>query len=48
MIRQIWMNVVNTTYNSTHDMIDKLQEIKGKTNLEKIKNVSDYYKETIN
>ena len=32
-IREIWMNMVNITYNSTQDMIDKLQQLKGKTNL---------------
>ena len=31
-IRDIWMNVVNTNYNTTEDMINKLQELKGKTN----------------
>ena len=31
MIREIWMNMVNTTYKSKEDMIDKLQELKGKT-----------------
>ena len=25
------MDMVNTTYNSTEDMINKLQELKGKT-----------------
>ena len=30
-IREIWMNMVNTTYNSTEDMINKLQQLKGKT-----------------
>ena len=30
-IREIWMNMVNTTYNTTEDMINKLQELKGKT-----------------
>ena len=30
-IREGWMNMVNTTYNSTEDTIDKLQELKGKT-----------------
>ena len=29
-MRDIWMNMVNTTYNSTDDMIDKLQNLKGK------------------
>ena len=32
-IREIWMNMVNTNYNSTEDMIDKLQSLKGKTKL---------------
>ena len=32
-IREIWMNMVNTTYISTKDMINKLQELKGKTKL---------------
>ena len=27
------MNMVNTTYTSTEDMIDKLQELNGKTKL---------------
>ena len=30
-IREIWMNMANTTFTSTQDMIDKLQELKGKT-----------------
>ena len=32
-IRETWMNMVNTNYNSTEDMINKLQELKGKTKL---------------
>ena len=32
-IREIWMNMVNTKYNSTEDMINKLQQLKGKTKL---------------
>ena len=32
-IREILMNMVNTTNKSTQDMIDKLQELKGKTKL---------------
>ena len=47
-IREIWMNVVKTTYNSTEDMIIKLQELKGKTNLKFYKNVSKYYDEMKN
>ena len=31
-IRGIWMNTVNTTYNSTEDMIYKLQSVKEKQN----------------
>ena len=32
-IREIWMNKVNTTYNSTENMINKLQKLKGRTKL---------------
>ena len=42
-IRENWMNMVNTNYNSTKEMINKLQELKGKTKLEFYKIVSDYY-----
>ena len=31
------MNMANTTYNSTEDMINKLQSVKGKTKLKFIK-----------
>ena len=44
-IRDIWMNMVNTTYISTEDMINKLQELKGKTKLKCYKNISNYYTE---
>ena len=37
------MNMVNTNYNSTEDMIDKLQELKGKTKLKSYINISKYY-----
>ena len=47
-IREIWMNMVNTTYNSTQDMIIKLQQLKGKTKLKFYKNISNYYKEMKN
>ena len=30
MIRGIWMNMVNTIYNSTEDMTNKLQSLKEK------------------
>ena len=35
--------MVNTTYNSTEDMIDKSQSLKGKTKLKLYKNISIYY-----
>ena len=35
--------MVNTTYNSTDDMINKLKELKGKTKLKFYKNISNYY-----
>ena len=41
-IREIWMNMVNTTYNSTEDMINKLQSLKGKIKLKFYKNISYY------
>ena len=36
-IREIWMNMVNTTYNTTEDMINKLQELEKKRNYNFIK-----------
>ena len=47
-IREIWMNMVNTDYNSTEDMINKLQELKCKTKLKFYKNISNYYTEMKN
>ena len=44
-IREIWMNMVNTTYNSTKDMINKSQEPKGKTKLKFFRIISSYYDE---
>ena len=44
-IREIWMNMVNTYYNSTEDMIIKLQQLKGKSKLKFHKNIINYYKE---
>ena len=35
--------MVNTTYNSSEDMIKKLQELKGKRKLKFYKNMSNYY-----
>ena len=40
-MREIWMNTVNTTYNSTEDMMNKLQDLKRKTKLNFYKNVSN-------
>ena len=37
------MNLVNTTYNSTEDMIKKIQELKGKTKLNFYKSIGNYY-----
>ena len=42
-IREIWMNMVNTTYNSTQDMINKIQQLKGNTKLKFFRNVSNSY-----
>ena len=47
-IRDIWMNMVNTKYNSTDDMINKLQQLKGKTKLKFYKNINNYYTEMKN
>ena len=40
--------MVNTNYNSTDDMINKLQQLKGKTKLKFYKNISNYYIEMKN
>ena len=42
-VRDNWMNMFNGTYNSTEHMINKLQELKGKTKLKYFKNLSNYY-----
>ena len=42
-IRDIWMNMINTAYKSAEDMINKLQQLKGKTKLKFYKNISNYY-----
>ena len=44
-IRDIWMNMVNTNYNTTEDMINKLQQLKGKTKIKVYKNINNYYNE---
>ena len=40
--------MVNTTYKSSEDMINKLQSLKCKTKLKFFKNISDYYIEMRN
>ena len=47
-IGDIWMNMVNTDYILTEDLINKLQSLKGKTKLKFYKNKSNYYKEMKN
>ena len=47
-IREIWMNMVNTKYKTIEDMINKLQQLKGKTKLKFYKNISKYYIEMKN
>ena len=47
-IRDIWMNMFNTNYNSTEDMINKLQSLKNKTKLKFYKNIYNYYIEMKN
>ena len=47
-IKEIYINMVNTNYNSTEDMIDKLQQLKGKAKLNFYKNISNYYNEMKN
>ena len=42
-VREIWTNMVNTTYKSTEGMINKLKQLKGKTELKFYKNISKNY-----
>ena len=42
------MNMVNTNYNTTEDMITKLQQLKGETKLKFYKNIHNYYTEMKN
>ena len=37
------MNMVNTTYNSPEDMVNKKRQLKGKTKLKFYNNISNYY-----
>ena len=39
------MNMVNSTYNSTKDRINKLQELRAKTKLKFFQYISIYYDE---
>ena len=47
-IIEIYINMVITAYNSTEDMINKLQSLKGKTKLKFYENISNYYIEMKN
>ena len=47
-IIEIYINMVNTTYNSSEDMINKLQSLKGKSKLKFYKIISNYYIEMKN
>ena len=47
-IKEIWINMVNTTYNSSKDTINKIQSLKGKTKIKCYKNISIYYDEMKN
>ena len=40
--------MVNTTYNTTEDMINKLQSLKGKTKLKIYKSINSYFIEMKN
>ena len=44
-IREIWMKMINATYNTVKDMINKLQSLKGKTKLNLFKSISNFYDE---
>ena len=47
-IRETYINMVNANYTTTEDMINKLQQLKGKTKLKFFKNISNYYIEMKN
>ena len=42
------MNMVDTTYNSTEDMIIKLHQLEEKTKLKFYKNIKNFYTEMKN
>ena len=43
-IREVYINKVNSIYNSSQGMINKLQSLKGKTKLKFYKNIFKLYK----
>ena len=47
-IIEIYINMVNNNYNTTEDMINNLQSLKGKIKLKFYKNISNYYIEMKN
>ena len=47
-VREIYIDMVNTNYDSSEEMIIKLQSLKGKTKLKFYKNISNYYIEMKN
>ena len=47
-ITEIYINMVNTTYNKTEDTINKLQSLKGKIKLKVLKKIGNYYIEMKN
>ena len=46
--REIYINMVNTNYNITEDMIDKLRSLKGETKLGFYNDITNYYFEMKN
>ena len=44
-MKEICMKMVNTTYSTTDDMINKIQQLKGKTKLIFFKNITKFYDE---
>ena len=47
-IREIWMNMINTNNNTTEDIVDKLQGLKGKSKFKFYKSLSNYFDEMNN
>ena len=45
MIRETYYSMDGSKYISTHDLINKLQQLKGKTKLKFFQNKSNYYDE---